>query len=124
MFFKKHEETDSRQLPWKPLESMETLDDLTKASELRPQLIFKHSTRCIISKMALRSFENEWEEYGGIDADIHFLDLIMYRALSNEIASRFSVIHESPQVILIKAGQAICDDSHQAISLEEIKKRL
>ena len=124
MFFKKHEKTEPQQLPWKSLEAMDSLDSLTMASEEKPQLIFKHSTRCIISKMALRSFENEWEEYGGIDADIHFLDLIAFRDVSNEIASRFSVVHESPQVILLSGGKAIYDDSHQSISLGEVRKRI
>jgi bacillithiol system protein YtxJ len=52
--------------------------------------------------------------------DFYFLDLISYRPISNDIAERFHVHHESPQIINIKNGEAIFDESHLAIQMDEI----
>ncbi len=83
-------------------------------------LIFKHSTRCAISSMALNRFRNRWN-YTGDSIALYYLDLIAYRKLSNEIAQRFGVMHESPQVLLVKNGECVYDASHNAISPDEIQ---
>ena len=54
----------------------------------------------------------------------YYLDLISYRNVSNEIAERFQVYHESPQILLIKDGDCYHDASHLDISVEEIKEVL
>ncbi|RZK41314.1 MAG: bacillithiol system redox-active protein YtxJ [Pedobacter sp.] len=82
-------------------------------------LIFKHSTRCSISSMAKRSFEQEWDILPE-DINLYFLDLISYRQISSDIAEMFQVHHESPQLLLIKDGQCILDSSHGDISAEEV----
>ena len=81
-------------------------------------LIFKHSTRCSISMMAKRRFELDWDSFPP-NMPLYFLDLIRYRDLSNQIAQIFQVHHESPQLLLIKDGECILDQSHGAISVEE-----
>ena len=53
-----------------------------------------------------------------------YLDLINHRKVSNEIAARFEVFHESPQILVIKNGECILDASHLDISVEEIKEVL
>ena len=52
--------------------------------------------------------------------DFYFLDLINHRALSNKLAEEFDVWHESPQVLLIKDGKCVYDESHSAIRMEDI----
>ena len=52
--------------------------------------------------------------------DFHYLDLISYRLLSNKVSEHFNVYHESPQVLLIKDGACIYDESHLSIYPEEI----
>jgi bacillithiol system protein YtxJ len=52
--------------------------------------------------------------------DFYFLDLIQHRNISNKIAQEFSVFHESPQVLLIKNGECVYDESHSGISMDEI----
>ncbi|CAM2987728.1 bacillithiol system protein YtxJ [Flavobacterium succinicans] len=105
---------------WIPLQSMGQLDELTALSNEKPVLIFKHSTRCSISRFALKQFENEFDLHDVMNA--YFLDLITYREISNEIAARFGVPHQSPQLILIKGGKAIYDTSHDSIDALVLKK--
>jgi bacillithiol system protein YtxJ len=91
-------------------------------SHQKPVAIFKHSTRCSISRMALKQFENEFDLEGSVMP--YFLDLINYRDISNEIATRFEVYHQSPQLLLIKEGKSIYDASHSDIDALELKGRM
>lgn len=81
-------------------------------------LIFKHSTRCSISMMAKRRFEMDMDKLPA-DMPLYFLDLIKYRDISSQVAQDFQVHHESPQMLLIKDGECILDQSHGGISVEE-----
>ncbi len=76
-------------------------------------LIFKHSTRCSISSMALNRIENNQEQK---IKSCYYLDLIKFRSLSNKIESDFNVKHESPQVLVIESGRCIYHTSHNDIS--------
>lgn len=100
-------------LPWNPLVDLEQLDKIRKASEKRPQLIFKHSTGCGISRMVLKQFTQIFPKE--IEVDLYYLDLLQYRTISNEVAQQFDVIHQSPQVLIIKNAQVIQDASHGQI---------
>jgi bacillithiol system protein YtxJ len=102
---------------WIHLTDEITLDTIVQQSKLKPQVIFKHSTRCSISSMALNRFERSKQP----DAmDFYFLDLIKYRDISNKIADTFSVYHESPQVLLIKDGECTYSESHSGIDMDEL----
>lgn len=117
-------ENDSKDTPssgvnWNQLTSLEQLDEIEKESSEIPIIIFKHSTRCGISRMALSGFEKEY----AIEAEKarpYFLDLLQHRDISNEIASRFGVMHQSPQLILIKEGKSVYDTSHGDIDAEKV----
>ncbi len=108
-----------QELPWKEITRLEDLAAIEEGSKHRPQVIFKHSTRCSISSMALSRFERSWE--GEEPLDIWYLDLIAYRAVSNEIADRFNVTHQSPQAIMIHNGEVRYHNSHNAIDLGDIR---
>ena len=103
---------------WKNLLSIEQLEMITEDSNTKPILIFKHSTRCSISRMALKQFEREFDFQDKVTP--YFLDLIVNRDVSNDIASRFHVMHQSPQVLLIKNGKSIYNASHSDINAEKI----
>lgn len=105
---------------WKELASEEQLAEIKQHSSQRPQVIFKHSTRCSISSMAKSRLERA---VAAQDVDFYYLDLIKYRSISNRIAEDFSVNHESPQVLLIKNGACIYDESHSGISMDEIDEQ-
>ena len=102
---------------WHPINSIDQLEHIKSASYITPQVIFKHSTTCSISRMALDRFERAATPE---KVDFHYLDLLNYKAISNEIASFFQVHHESPQVILIKNGECIYDESHYGIMMDEL----
>ena len=104
-------------MDWKELTSEEQLDTIRKESSGKIQVIFKHSTRCSISSMAL----NRLEKAKTLPpADFYYLDLIANRNISNSIAEQFDVYHESPQILLIKNGTCIYDESHSGITMDEL----
>ena len=102
---------------WIPLNSVEQLDLIHEASFVKPQVIFKHSTTCSISNMAFARFERS---AAPDTIDFYYLDLLSFRAISNSIAEKFKVHHESPQVILLKNGACTYDESHYAIMMDEL----
>jgi len=117
-----NQKDSTSKINWIPLTFMGQLDEIVAFSNENPVFIFKHSTRCSISRFALKQFENEFDATDHVDA--YFLDLIEYRDISNEIANRFGVYHQSPQLVLIKAGKAVYDVSHDSIDAGELKGKL
>lgn len=115
--------TSSSSVMWNELTELQQLESIDKESFSVPVLLFKHSTRCSISRMALKSFEREYTIENG-KLKPYFLDLIRYREVSNEIASRYGVTHQSPQVIVVKDGKAIYNASHSDIDAARVKKQL
>lgn len=109
---------------WNLLSSEAELRQALEASVEQPVVLFKHSTRCIISKTVLRNFENEVENAGQLPFKFYFLDLLSQRELSNEIAQVLGVTHQSPQVIVVSNQEAVYDASHDGISLESLLKQL
>jgi bacillithiol system protein YtxJ len=107
-------------VPWKLLSDVSQLDEILEESKSKPVGIFKHSTRCGISKMVLRGFEREYD-LDDEKASIYMLDLLNYRSISNEIAAKFQVFHESPQFIVLENGQTKNHASHQSISVDQLK---
>lgn len=105
---------------WKVLDKLDQIEKIIEASHNKPQLIFKHSTRCIISKMALKNFEGDFNLEDIIDT--YYLDLIANRNISNEIAEVFAVEHQSPQILLIKDGVAVYAASHESIDANVLLK--
>ena len=108
---------------WNKLNSEEQIDQLITESAEKPVLLFKHSTSCSISRMALDRLLRNWKTE---DSDIitpYYLDLIAFRSLSNLVAERFGIPHESPQVLLIEKGKVTYHESHYGISYSEIMKQ-
>ena len=104
---------------WKNLETIEQLKDIDSLSEQKAILIFKHSTRCSISAAALDRLERQTGELP--TAANFYLDLIANRGVSNEVASRYDVIHESPQALIIRNGKAVHVTSHFDINWADLK---
>ncbi len=103
---------------WIELETSEQLNAFIANSDQVPVLFFKHSTRCSISSFALRNFEREWNPE--VKATCVYLDLIKHRDLSNQLAETLHVVHQSPQVILVRDNKVIHHSSHQDIDAETI----
>jgi len=101
---------------WKQLTSEEQLNELIVESTQKPVFIFKHSTRCSISSMSLDRLLRNWKEEDATKITPYYLDLIAYRSLSNSVADRLGVPHESPQVLLIQNGEVTYHESHYGIT--------
>ncbi len=102
---------------WIALQNKQEVDDIKQLSFSKPQVIFKHSTRCSISTMAKSRLERSSTP---TNLDFHYLDLIAYRDISALVANEFDVQHESPQIIVLKDGKCIYDESHSGINMDEI----
>lgn len=103
---------------WKNIDNLQDIDAVIQASFNKPQVIFKHSTTCSISQMAKGRLDRFNNEENSID--FHYVDLLRLRPISNFIAEKFSVHHESPQVLLIKNGECTYDESHMGIVVDDI----
>jgi bacillithiol system protein YtxJ len=112
------ESNNESRIAWRVLTDLGQLNEIVNESTEKPVVIFKHSTRCSISRMALRQFEQEFDLEGKVVP--YYLDLLEHRDISNDIANRFGVYHQSPQLILIKEGKAIYDRSHESIDANKL----
>lgn len=104
-------------MQWIQLNSEEQLKQIIAKSAEKPQVIFKHSTRCSISSVAYQRLQKAAQPDG---IDFYYLDLLAHRPLSSKIAETFRVHHESPQILVIRDGKCVYDESHLAISMMDI----
>lgn len=118
----KTSDNSKNNINWIPLTDLGQLNEIIELSNEKPVAIFKHSTRCSVSRMALKQFENEFNSADSVET--YFLDLIAYRDVSNEIATRFQVVHQSPQLVLIKEGKSVYNASHSDIDAQELKSKI
>ena len=118
-----NKDTNQNGLNWNALTQITQLDSIVEESAEKPVVIFKHSTRCSISRMALKNFEREYNLQESEVAP-YFLDLLEHRDISNEIAQKFQVIHQSPQLLLIKNGKSVYNVSHSEIDAEALKSKV
>lgn len=111
-------------MDWTPLSSVEQLDAVDEASKVKPILIFKHSTTCSISRTALDRLQRNWTDADATAHEPHLLDLHRYRAVSNAVADRYGIPHESPQVLVIQNGRCVHHVSHFGITYVGTKQVL
>jgi len=113
------EEKEEKVLPWIFLTSESQLEEIKRKSFEKTQVIFKHSTRCSISSVSMNKFVKNYN-IPQEDADLYYLDLLNYRSVSDEVGIKFQVIHQSPQVLVIKNGETVYDASHYSIQTDKI----
>ena len=123
LFGSKEPKEPTPKIPWKPLTEVSQLDTIAEDSKTNPVAIYKHSTTCGISRMVLRQIESTYD-IAPNQLDIYYLDLKAYREVSNEVAARFQVIHQSPQMIVIKNGTAVYNDSHGGVNVPALHQYL
>lgn len=104
---------------WKELTTLDQLEALINQSKNKKQVIFKHSTRCSISSMAFSRLAKNWKQVED-KGDMHYLDLITFRSISNSIAEKFNVVHQSPQILIIENGLCTKNASHNQVDVEVI----
>jgi len=108
---------------WIPLESFDAIEQIKSRSYEVPCLIFKHSTRCNICTIAKYRLEDDWD-FEPDEMEAYYLDVLLFRPVSLQIAETFQVHHESPQVLLIVGGECIYDASQLDITLAELREGL
>jgi bacillithiol system protein YtxJ len=106
---------------WFELKSVAELGDVDVVSTMRPVVLFKHSTRCGVSSIVLNRFRRSWGVAISARPVVYFIDLLAHRALSNAVAQRYQIEHESPQVLVVHHGACVGTWSHGAIDLEVIQ---
>jgi len=99
------------------VDSLDSLDRLFAESYERPVVLLKHSMTCGISSGVYRIVEN-------VAADVNVVVIQTHRHVSNEIATRTGVRHESPQAIVLRDGRPVYHASHYDIEAEHIEEKL
>jgi len=105
---------EGQSLNWKAMNDSIQIDHAIEVSNEKPVVIFKHSTRCGISRMVLNQFQNNAE----FDEDrvlLLYLDLLAHRDISDNISERFGILHQSPQMLILKDEEIVHHSSHSAI---------
>ncbi len=111
-------------MKWNSLRSIDQIEQIKIESRHAPVIIFKHSTRCNISRASLDRLERNWQDGETPGVKLYFLDLLSYRQISDKIADEFGVYHESPQVMIIRNEKATYDRSHFDIDYHQIIKEI
>lgn len=101
-------------LDWYKLTKVEQLDSLKQISNEKLVVIFKHSTRCGISRMVWNQFQAS-ADFPKEQVELFYLDLLSYREVSDAITQEFQVLHQSPQLILLQHEEVVHHASHSAI---------
>lgn len=114
MFGGSSEPKEEKVLPWIPLNNIKQLDTIADKSKTKTQLIFKHSTRCGISRMVMNQFVAAYDVDANVD--LYYLDLLSYRDVSNEVGYKFQVMHQSPQLLVLRNGVVVAHASHGGIN--------
>lgn len=109
---------------WEALTSIDQLNEINQESTESPVVIFKHSTTCSISSTALNRIERKWDENNHPSVKAYYLDLLSYRSISSEIASKYEIEHQSPQILVIIDGKCVYDNSHFGISYAEVLDKI
>lgn len=117
---KKHRDDQST---WKALEKEEQLTTIVESSKKHTVVIFKHSSRCSLSAMAKFRLERGWD-FDRSEVELYFLDLLRFRSVSNKIEEVFGVLHQSPQILLIRNGHVTYDASHGNVTISAIRSNL
>ena len=105
---------------WNILNQALQLDLINEESKTTAVMLFKHSTRCSISDLALNRLESNWKETDNQRIKPYYLDLIAHRDISNLIAEKYHVEHQSPQILIILNGTCVYHESHTNIRYAEI----
>ena len=115
----KVKEKKETNVSWISLNSLEQIKTIKEQSKSETIFVFKHSTRCGISTMVIKRFENLFNSSMN-NIKVYYLDLLNFRAISDEVGYSFQVQHQSPQLLIIRNQVAVLNVSHYDLSLIHI----
>ena len=119
--YRTSKEVEETYLSWTPLISVEEINTIKEISKNHSILIFKHSTSCGISRMVMKQFESLFNEENK-HLKVYYLDLLNFREVSSKLSEVFQVIHQSPQLLVVKNGISVYDESHYEITKVNLSK--
>jgi bacillithiol system protein YtxJ len=99
------------------LNTIEKLEELFEESNKKPVVLFKHSVTCPISS-------GVYYEVSEVESDVNLVIVQKARDISNEIALKTGIRHESPQAIVLKNGKPIYHASHYDITAQDVENSL
>ena len=108
---------------WSNLTEESQIAEIIALSNSIPIYIFKHSTTCGISAQAKENVEISFKNTDKPFL-LYYLDLLKYRSISNEVASKLNVHHQSPQLILVHNGEVVFTTSHHKIKTNILEDSL
>ena len=88
--------------------------DVGRLYEAGLALLYKHSPKCSVCRAALHEVEDFMQQYP--EAEVYGVDVLAHRDLSQQVAARTGITHESPQVIIFRDGKPLWSDSHFGIT--------
>jgi bacillithiol system protein YtxJ len=109
--------------PFLPLTDVAAFDAALDRSRDQPILIFKHSATCGISAHAQHEL-GDWYERQGAPVPIFVIHVRRHRDVSDAVAARFAIRHESPQMLLVDNGVVRWHGSHWHVNGREVQEAL
>lgn len=107
-----------------PLQDIESLDEAIAESQDRPVLLFKHSRYCGVSCEALDELHSHIESRAAGAVAYKMITVQTHRPLSDAVAQRLGIRHETPQAILLRDGKAVWNASHFRITASQLDQLL
>jgi bacillithiol system protein YtxJ len=104
---------------WKGIKSEEDIEAVFKASNKKPQIVFKHSSSCGVSFFAKRSLDTP-ELLDNPDVDLHLINVIQNRSESFYFADKVNIQHESPQIFVLKNGEVQWHGSYASVNANNV----
>jgi len=109
-------------MEWYKITDSGDIDQVVNDSFAQPVLVYKHSPICGLSSNALQKLEKGWNALEAKKLKPYFVDVVAQRPLSQGIAQRFKIMHQSPQVLLIRDGICVYDIAHFEISVKDLER--
>jgi bacillithiol system protein YtxJ len=99
------------------INTTEQLDSLFEQSNEKPIVLFKHSLTCPISA-------GVYQEVSNADADINIIIMQKARNVSEAVAEKTGIRHESPQAIILKDGKVVYHAAHYDVTAEDVESNI
>ena len=106
-----------------PIHGIDELDRAIAESRQRPLLLFKHSYSCGVSVEALDELLAHLSEERA-DARYAMVTVQTHRHVSNAVAAKLGVRHETPQALLVRDGRVVWSASHFRVNADALGKAL
>jgi bacillithiol system protein YtxJ len=105
------------------LQRVDQLDGLLAESADRPVLLFKHSYSCGTSAEALDELLVHLSATP-LDARYAIVTVQTHRDVSNAVAQRLGVRHETPQALLVRDGRVVWSASHFRVTADAVARAI